>query len=223
MLTAPNSILNLQFLLLANDCDPGPLDGMAGPRTMAAREHFIVSRQIPTDQPMLVWTTALQGAGAGVGAVNEGLHQLGYHEDPPGSNRTKFGVWYGVDGVKWCAIFVSYSFVASGGPVLCADYDGAGVRKGKGCSYVPTILDWLRHTDRVVPVDRVKVGDIAIFDWDGNGRPDHIGMVVDPRGLAAGGSFLSLEGNTSSGNDSNGGRVMARPRHAGVVSAFGRV
>lgn len=30
--------------------------------------------------------------------------QVGYTENPPGSNQTKYGLAYGFDGVPWCAI-----------------------------------------------------------------------------------------------------------------------
>jgi hypothetical protein len=41
-------------------------------------------------------------------ALAEALRHVGVRESPPGSNRTMFGRWFGVDGVPWCAIFVSY-------------------------------------------------------------------------------------------------------------------
>ena len=42
--------------------------------------------------------------------------ELGQHEDPAGGNLTKYGFWYGVDGVPWCVI------------VLCWVFDHAGER-----------------------------------------------------------------------------------------------
>jgi len=43
-------------------------------------------------------------------ALAEALRYIGAKEYPAGSNKTVFGQWYGVNGVPWCAIFVSYSF-----------------------------------------------------------------------------------------------------------------
>lgn len=43
--------------------------------------------------------------------------QLDTKEFPPGSNKTKYGVWYGIDGQKWCAIFVSWVFNEAGLPL----------------------------------------------------------------------------------------------------------
>ena len=62
-------------------------------------------------------------------------------------------------------------------------------------------------------------GDIAIFNWDG-GVPDHIGIVEKYLG---GGQFQSVEGNTSLGNNSNGGEVMRRVRYLSQVDGFGSV
>ncbi len=43
--------------------------------------------------------------------------QIGTKEDPMGSNRTKYGAWYGMDGQPWCAMFVSYCFYTSDLPL----------------------------------------------------------------------------------------------------------
>jgi len=37
------------------------------------------------------------------------MRQQGQKETPPGSNKSKYGNWYGMDGQPWCAMFVSYS------------------------------------------------------------------------------------------------------------------
>lgn len=138
-------------------------------------------------------------------------------ESPHGSNRTPFGRWFGVDGVPWCAIFVSYCFDVGAGVVLCRGWHGAGVSK-RGVAYVPTLAAWLRATGRWVD-GQPRPGDLAIFDWDG-GAPDHVGIVIRanrPYG------FSSVEGNTSFGNDTSGGEVMRRERTLAQVRGFGRV
>ena len=50
--------------------------------------------------------------------------------------------------------------------------------------------------------------------------PDHIGIVEEYLG---GGKFNAIEGNTSVGNDSNGGEVMRRLRYISQVDGFGRL
>ena len=119
---------------------------------------------------------------AGRRALVEALRHVGVTETPPGSNRTPFGRWFGVDGVPWCAIFVSYCFKVGAGIVLCGGANGAGVAK-RGVAYVPTLARWLRTTGQWVEGEP-QPGDIAIFDWDG-GEPDHAGIVERGLGVAA--------------------------------------
>jgi CHAP domain-containing protein len=155
------------------------------------------------------------GASPGRKALAEALRHVGVRESPPGSNRTTFGRWYGVDGVPWCAIFASYCFDVGAGVVLCRGWHGAGVGP-RGVAYVPTLSAWLRATNRVVC--EPEPGDLVVFDWDG-GLPDHVGIVVRPTGRG----IDTVEGNTAVGNDSDGGEVMRRSRPLGHVALFGRL
>ncbi len=152
-------------------------------------------------------------------ALAEALRHVGVRESPPGSNRTMFGRWFGVDGVPWCAIFVSYCFSVGAGVTLCRRWHGAGVYP-RGVCYVPTLETWLRATGRGLDADCAPApGDVAVFDWDG-GLPDHVGIVV---GRRADGDLDTVEGNTAVGNDSDGGAVMRRRRRLAQVSTFGRL
>ena len=153
---------------------------------------------------------------AGRRALAEALRHVGVKESPPGSNRTMFGRWFGVDGVPWCSIFVSYCFDVGAGVVLCRGWHGAGVGT-RGVAYVPTLAAWLRATGRWVD-GTPRQGDIAIFDWDG-GAPDHVGIVIRPNGKA----IDTVEGNTAVGNDSDGGEVMRRRRALSSVAVMGRL
>lgn len=155
------------------------------------------------------------GAAPGRRALAEALRHVGVRETPPGSNRTMFGRWFGADGVPWCAIFASYCYDVGAGVVLCRGWHGAGAGP-RGVAYVPTLAAWLKASGRVV--ESPAPGDLAIFDWDG-GPPDHVGLVIRSRGV----ELDTVEGNTAVGNDSNGGEVMRRVRHASQVVVFGRV
>jgi len=126
-----------------------------------------------------------------------------------------FGRWFGVDGVPWCAIFVSYCYDVGAGVVLCRGWHGAGVNP-RGVAYVPTLAAWLRATGR--SVDAPGSGDLAIFDWDG-GLPDHVGLVI----RRDADRVHTVEGNTAVGNDSDGGEVMRRDRSLADVAVFGRI
>jgi hypothetical protein len=135
--------------------------------------------------------------------------EVGYAESPPGSNRTKFGAWYGWDGVPWCAIFVSWglytAFRANGehSPV-------ENVQGPKGFASVSAVIAWAKQGGRWA-VDP-EYGSLAIYDWDGgHGTADHIGWVSAVNGSDPA-EFTAIEGNTALGADSNGGRVMVRQR-----------
>jgi len=61
------------------------------------------------------------------------MRQLGQKENPPGSNKSKYGNWYGMDGA-WCAMFVSYCFHQAGMPLP--------ITNKKGFAYCPYGVDW---------------------------------------------------------------------------------
>jgi hypothetical protein len=150
-------------------------------------------------------------AAPGRKALAQARRFVGVAEEPPGSNRTQFGRWFGADGEPWCAIFLSYCFKVGAGIVLCGGFDGAGVAVN-GCAYVPTLEVWLRETEQWVASGRPAPGDIAIFNWDG-GPPDHAGIVE--RRLD-GDRFVSIEGNS--------GNVVARREHdLAHAAGFGRI
>ncbi len=106
--------------------------------------------------------------------------QLGTLETPMGSNRQKYGKWFGVDGVAWCAIFQSW----------CMNQVGMTPRSA-WCD------DWVTNAQNgrwgtwVGQYEAIRPGDLAIFDWDG-GSSDHIAAVA---AVNADGSWTSIEGN----------------------------
>lgn len=131
--------------------------------------------------------------------------EIGTKESPPDSNSVKYNDWiYGkqVSGsaYPWCAAFVSWCFYQAGYPIV-----GAGYKKGFiGCQYAVTnVKKW----GRIVTVPQAE--DVVFFDWNSDKKFDHTGIFVKDLGN---GIFESIEGNTSLGNDSNGGEVMLRQR-----------
>lgn len=129
----------------------------------------------------------------------------GYTESPAGSNKQKYGKWYGKDGLPWCAMFVSWCFAMAKFP-LGKVHPQYGTDKGyHDC---PSAYNYYRS------IGRVKIlpdpGDIVFFDWDKDKLADHTGIFV---AWVDGDEFETWEGNTSVDKDSNGGQVMKRKRH----------
>lgn len=69
-----------------------------------------------------------------------------------------------------------------------------------------------------VPWGKHKVGDIVLFDFNGNGTSDHAGIVIG----VSGNTITTIEGNTGIGNNTNGGQVQKRTRSRDVVNYFVR-
>ena len=129
--------------------------------------------------------------------------EVGQTELPTDSNKTKYGKWFGFDGVAWCGMFVSWVYFHAGVPL-----PNIGFKKGfAGCqTAVKYFKDNNKITENPVP------GDIVFFDWNSDGRFDHTGIFMkDFDGVW----FETIEGNTSLKNQSNGGQVMIRQRKYG--------
>jgi GH25 family lysozyme M1 (1,4-beta-N-acetylmuramidase) len=231
MMTGPD-VLEVRRALVTLEYAAGAPDGPYDPSTAAAvcafqRDHSLQIDGIvgPATRSALAATTQpAQPAPSGVGqrALAEAEKHVGLKEDPPGSGKTPIGEWFGVNGVAWSNIFVSYCFSTGAGYTIADNIPGGpavGIYKGKGCTFVPTTEAWLRATGMWIGRTPPQPGDIAIYSWDG-GIPDHIGIVVKDLGN---GDFEAIEGNTSAGHDSNGGEVMRCVRHLSQVIGFGRV
>ena len=103
------------------------------------------------------------------------LTQVGYRETPV--NHTKYGVWFGFDGVPWCAIFVSYCLSHSGKSIKTAlayqwEYWGRANANGLSITYNP------------------EPGDIVVYH-EGQGHTGFFYRWMD-RGA---GHFQAIEGN----------------------------
>lgn len=126
--------------------------------------------------------------------------EIGTKENPPNSNNNKYGEWFGLNHVSWCAEFVSYCYSMAGKPL-----PNIGYKKGfAGCQsgYAYFVKNgWV--------VTHPQEGDIVLFDWNGDKRYDHTGLFVK---WIDKDHFETIEGNTAYGNDSNGGEVMRRQR-----------
>ena len=144
--------------------------------------------------------------------------EVGVKESPAGSNSGPRVREYqaasaiGGTGWPWCGAFTNWCYARAGRPL-----------KGFNNAYVPSYVDAARKSDhglRLVSAENAKPGDLVCFDWGGDGTSDHIGILETK---VTKGGFRAIEGNTSFGNDSNGGQVMRRDRRVSQVQCFIRV
>lgn len=129
--------------------------------------------------------------------------ELGNKEDPAGSNRTKYGKWFGLDGYAWCVMFIMWVFWKAGALGLlpkrtasCGDLMNAAKKAGQ----------WV--------TEDYRPGDVVIYDFPGGAATDHCGIVESVRPDYV----IAIEGNTSvAGSQSNGGQVLKRTREKRYV------
>ena len=130
--------------------------------------------------------------------------ELNTVESPPDSNKQKYGVWYGMNGLKWCAMFVVYVFYHAGMDLRTI--------LGRGLEFTPTFAALGRKAGLEVPVREVRAGDIVLFKF--GSRISHVGICVED-GVKPGDLVVTIEGNTAptvKGSQDNGGGVFQRVR-----------
>lgn len=139
---------------------------------------------------------------------------VGTKESPAYSNNVIFNTHYYGREVRdgngasypWCVTFVWDIFRMAGASNLFYD--------GKKTAWVDAVRDWAKANGLVVPKDQGRHGDLVIFDWNYNGSGDHIGF-IDCKN--SNGTYQTVEGNTSAGNNSNGGEVQIRTRYQSEI------
>ena len=98
----------------------------------------------------------------------------------------KFWRWYGFNGhVHWCACFASYIAAE------CGCIQSGICPKDAG---VEGWMNFYKKQHRWAPGNYIPhSGDFILFDWNGNGSPDHIGIVESCDGK----TVYTIEGNSS--------------------------
>jgi hypothetical protein len=135
--------------------------------------------------------------------------EIGTKESPFGSNRQKYGDWYGMNGVPWCAIFVSYCIAKAG-------------RTAWRYSYVPNISsDAVRGVNGMSPTYSPQRGDLVCYTLHGD-VDCHVAF-FDEWISSAQQEFHDLGGNTGPTNFSNGGEVLRQTRDVSLVHRFVRL
>lgn len=110
----------------------------------------------------------------------------------------------------WCAIFVYYCLAHCGGKELMSGC--------KNKAYVPTVYNWAKAKGYLKKTG--KKGDLVIFDWQKDGVADHEGFIVKDNDD---GTVTTIEGNTSSTSNGNGGCCQRRVRSKKLIKAYVRL
>ena len=141
--------------------------------------------------------------------------EIGVKESPAGSNKVKYNTdYYGreVSGqaYPWCCVWVWWIFKQAGLSSLL--YGGEKV------AYCPYLMKYFQNKGQFITSD-YRTGDIVLFNWSGGKLAEHVGIVES---VSSNGSIITIEGNTSVSNDSNGGCVMRRVRSVKHIIGAGR-
>lgn len=135
--------------------------------------------------------------------------QIGVLESPAGSNAVKYNeAFYGrkVSGsaYPWCVTFVWWVFRE------------AGFHLFKTASCSAFVGQYKANAPGQIVRANYRPGDIVFFDFSGRrAKTEHAGIVES---VGADGTLTTIEGNTGTGDDANGGAVMRRTRKQGLVT-----
>lgn len=145
----------------------------------------------------------------GKDVLSVAVKELGTKEHPANSNNVKYNTWYYGrnvygSGYPWCMAFVQWC------------YQMAGVRLPLKTASCGALLRFYKTTDPACVVTDPQPGDIVIFDFPGGADTDHTGIFES----AAGNMVTTIDGNTGTTSDANGGAVMRRTRDKSVVRAY---
>lgn len=144
--------------------------------------------------------------------IDKALSYVGTYDG--GNNNVVFNAhFYGTSvsgsAYPWCCAFVWDIFRMCGASQL---FNG-----GQKTAYCPTVLNWGRNNGLTVSKANGQYGDIVLFDWNGDGIADHIGLIIAKN---ADGSYTTVEGNTANSNYSNGGYVLKMTRYYSSILAI---
>ena len=143
--------------------------------------------------------------------------ELGVKENPANSNKVKYNDWYygrPVSGsaYPWCSVFVTWCFYHAG----MLDLAFGSLNEARK-AVAEGARNWkvLAENKKQWVTSGYQPGDVVVFDLDGNGSIDHVGIVEL---VTDQGDLFCIEGNTAVGNDSNGGEVMRRQRSTKLIA-----
>lgn len=138
--------------------------------------------------------------------IKTALKYVGTEAEPPGN--VVFNTHYYGGKVKgkqfaWCVVFIWDVFRMSGASKLF--FNG---KKTAACQY---LMAYAQKKEKVIPKNKGQLGDVVLFNFSGGASPQHVGLIIKKNDD---GSYLTVEGNTSSGAGSqdNGGCVAIKTR-----------
>lgn len=120
-----------------------------------------------------------------------------------GNNGGKYRKYVGVGG-SWCDMFVYWLYNANGNSAMLP-------WKGNQRYYCPASIKWCNKNFAQIPPYLAMACDLIYFDWDGNGNPNHIGIVEKH---CTTNTIYTIEGNTS------GGKVDDKFRKGYIQAVF---
>lgn len=151
--------------------------------------------------------------------------QLGTKESPAGSNHVKYAKWFGLDGLAWCAQYVSwlYGMTAQSYGVQ-SPLEGWQTRRGfAGVTNAFAVIK-AKYPHYLVTNGAYLPGDIVFWDHDQKtGGPGHTGVIISQLKMSQGpdpSMVMTSEGNTNSTYSRTGGEV-AEHAHSLVIGATG--
>lgn len=136
--------------------------------------------------------------------------EVGVAEKPSGSNCVKYNDWYYGKSVSgsaypWCMVFMQWLAHGVGLPVL----------RTASCT---ALAGWAKERGQWVTKD-FRRGDWVEFDFSGrHEKTQHVGLVLE----AYSGYVVTIEGNTGSKSQNNGGQVLRKERKAAVITGAWR-
>ena len=120
--------------------------------------------------------------------ISVASNEIGYSGS---RSYSKYGEWYGYQG-GWCTTFALWCFNKTGEELGVKLYSTV-TPSGGNCN---SMKSWYSNKGWYKPRSSgytPKAGDIAFFDWSGNGSSQHVGIV---KGVS-GSTIYTIEGNCS--------------------------
>ena len=155
----------------------------------------------------------IKTAAAEVGYVEKG------GRDGRSGNITKYWAdrYPAWQGSAWCGAFVDWVLARHG-------VDGYPIGR-TGIFYTPSIVNAAKskgvwRSDSTTSLSKIKPGDLVLFDFNGSGYAQHVGIAEK---YVGNGNVQTIEGNTSPtnvGSQNNGGGVYRRTRNAATIMGY---